>query len=60
MKSGTKRRNMIICFVENLIFQNYSLIKWVYRGQPHGIVVEFGMLGFGSPGSWVQIPGIDL
>ena len=29
-------------------------------GWPHGIVVKFGTLCFGSLGSWVRIPGTDL
>ena len=30
------------------------------RGWPRGIVVKFGMLCFGDPGSWVQILDTDL
>ena len=29
-------------------------------GQPSDVVVKFGMLCVGSPGSWVQIPTVDL
>ena len=30
------------------------------RDQPHGVVVRFGILHFGGPGSWVRILGADL
>ena len=30
------------------------------RGQPYGIVVNFGTLCFGGLGSWLWILGVDL
>ena len=50
-ENKSKIRNM--CYT-------YERQKTSLRGQPHGVVVGFGRLCFGSPGLWVQIPGTDL
>ena len=38
----------------------YQDDKDILGGWPHGTVARFGMLHFSSPGSWVQITGMDL